>query len=196
MLHIYTAIATKIERGEVANPVTLSGSFEARYLAQLAAAGCFDAVGAEDYARAVVALAHEREADALWEDYRAERRHEGPGFGTSDRLAYMHSRLEEILHDGPELQPINLASWTGRPMPQREWIVADWIPLRRATGLYGAPGAGKSLLMQMLCTAAALDAKWLGLPVRKCRSVLLYCEDDEEEMVYRQAPGEALRAAS
>jgi hypothetical protein len=39
----------KIECSEVANPVTLRGSFDARYLAELATAGCFDAVGAEDY---------------------------------------------------------------------------------------------------------------------------------------------------
>jgi hypothetical protein len=77
-------------------------------------------------------------------------------------------------------------------VPQREWMVPDWIPLRRATGLYGAPGAGKTSLMQMLVTAAALDpvrfpnATWLGLPVRKCRSVLFFCEDDEDEMHYRQ----------
>jgi RecA-family ATPase len=71
-------------------------------------------------------------------------------------------------------------------VPQREWIVEDWIPLRRATGLYGIPGAGKTLLMQMLCTRTALGGSWLGLPVRRCRSVLFYCEDDEDEMHYRQ----------
>jgi len=41
--------------------------------------------------------------------------------------------------------------------------------------------------MQMLCTVTALvDMLWLGLPVRHCRSVLFYCEDDEDEMHYRQ----------
>jgi RecA-family ATPase len=58
--------------------------------------------------------------------------------------------------------------------------------MRRATGLYAAPGTGKSLLMQMLCTSTALGAPFLGLPVRRCRSMLIYCEDDEDEMHCRQ----------
>ena len=40
--------------------------------------------------------------------------------------------------------------------------------------------------MQMLGTSTALGQTWLGLTVRKCRSVLFYCEDDEDEMHYRQ----------
>jgi RecA-family ATPase len=40
--------------------------------------------------------------------------------------------------------------------------------------------------MQLLCTAAAIGKLWLGLPVRQCKSVLLYCEDDLKEMHERQ----------
>src|SRR4029077_20117373 len=86
-----------------------------------------------------------------------------------------------------DLVPIVPTRWTGCPVPQREWIVQDWIPLCRAIVLYGAPGACKSTLMQMLCTSTALAQQtWLGLPVRHCRSVLFYCEDDEDEMHSRQ----------
>jgi RecA-family ATPase len=90
-------------------------------------------------------------------------------------------------HDAPaRLELFDPTTLMGFPVPDREWIVAPWIPLRRATGIYGAPGAGKTLLMQMLCTAAAIGKPWLGLHVRRCKSVLLYCEDDEDEMHYRQ----------
>ena len=58
--------------------------------------------------------------------------------------------------------------------------------MRRATGIYAPPGTGKTLLTQLLCTAAAIGKAWMGLPVRQCKSVLLYCEDDLEEMHERQ----------
>ncbi len=61
-----------------------------------------------------------------------------------------------------------------------------WVPLGRATGLYGAPGEGKTLLAQMLATACAIGALWLGLPVRRCNSLLMFCEDDLDEMHRRQ----------
>jgi RecA-family ATPase len=75
---------------------------------------------------------------------------------------------------------------TGQPIPQREWIVPQWIPMHRATGIYAPPGTGKTLSMPLLCTAAPIGKPWLGLPVRQCKSVLLYCEDDLKEMHERQ----------
>jgi RecA-family ATPase len=93
---------------------------------------------------------------------------------------------------GDELIGINPCFLEGRPVPARRFIVTPWFPIRRATGLYGTGGAGKTTLMQMLCTSTALDpakfphANWLGLRVRHCRSVLLFCEDDLDEMHARQ----------
>jgi RecA-family ATPase len=95
--------------------------------------------------------------------------------------------------DGPRLVGINPCTLQGVPVPARRFIVPSWIPIGRATGLYGIGGAGKTTLMQMLCTAAALDPEkfskpnWLGLPVQHCRSVLLFSEDDQDEMHARQA---------
>jgi RecA-family ATPase len=200
---IYAAIGDLLERSELANPVTLGHYFEddqglkdvggAQYLVHLAEAASMAGatactVGdAEAYARRVVDMWLGRAAICATADLSAAIGDPKPGVATSDHIARLHTRLEEIILDAPELQPISPANWAWRPVQQREWVIADWIPLRRATGLYGAPGAGKSLLMQILCTAAALDGQsWLGLPVRKCRSVLFYCEDDEDEMHWRQ----------
>jgi RecA-family ATPase len=63
--------------------------------------------------------------------------------------------------------------------------------MARATGLYGSGGEGKTRLAQQLATACALDgahwlAHWLGLPVRHCNSLLVFCEDDRDEMHRRQ----------
>ena len=85
------------------------------------------------------------------------------------------------------LFPIDPAILEGLPIPPRQWLVRDWVPMSRATSLYGAGGEGKTLIAQMLATACAVGGKWLGLPVRRCRSLLHFCEDDQDEMHRRQA---------
>jgi len=64
--------------------------------------------------------------------------------------------------------------------------VPEWVPMDRVTALYGAGGEGKTRLAQMLATACAIGGQWLGLPVRQCGSLLLFCEDDKDEMHRRQ----------
>jgi RecA-family ATPase len=85
------------------------------------------------------------------------------------------------------LAPVNPASLDGLSVPERRWLVPDWIPMFRATSLYSAGGEGKTLLGQMLATACATDARWLGLHVHRCNSLLVFCEDDQDEMHRRQA---------
>jgi RecA-family ATPase len=85
------------------------------------------------------------------------------------------------------LAPSDPATLDGLPVPLRQWLVTDWVPLGRVTALYGAGGEGKTILAQMLATACAIDdARWLGLPVQRCKSLLLFCEDDLDEMHRRQ----------
>ena len=84
------------------------------------------------------------------------------------------------------LEPINPATLFDVPVPPRQWLVPDWVPMARVTALYGAGGEGKTLLAQMLATACAMGKPWLGLPVRQCRSLLLFAEDDRDEMHARQ----------
>jgi RecA-family ATPase len=86
-----------------------------------------------------------------------------------------------------ELLPIDPTTLAAIPVPERRWLVPDWIPMARATSLYGAGGEGKTLLAQMLATACTIGAEWLGMPVRKCNSLLYFCEDDLDEMHRRQA---------
>jgi RecA-family ATPase len=85
------------------------------------------------------------------------------------------------------LSPIDPRILDGMPVPERQWLVADWIPMSRATSLYGGGGEGKTLLAQMLATARSINKPWLGLPVRPGNSLLFFCEDDIEEMHARQA---------
>ena len=76
--------------------------------------------------------------------------------------------------------------WQGKQVPERKWIVRDWIPSGYATALYGPGGIGKSLLALQLMTALARGKPWLGVPVAPIRSLGIFCEDDEDELHRRQ----------
>jgi RecA-family ATPase len=82
------------------------------------------------------------------------------------------------------VNPVDLACAI---VPRREWIVEDWLPVGCVTANYGDGGTGKTLLAQQLQTSTALGGIWCGRDVLKCRSLALYCEDDEDELHRRQA---------
>lgn len=92
------------------------------------------------------------------------------------------------------LKIINPVSLQGAYAPAREWIVDEWLPIGVVTANYGDGGTGKTLLAQQLMTATATGAPWCGREVLPCRSLGLFCEDDEGELHRRQAAiNEALR---
>jgi RecA-family ATPase len=82
------------------------------------------------------------------------------------------------------IDPITLQ---GLPVPQRRWLLDPWIPLGSVTAIYGDGGVGKSLLGQQLMTSCATGTPFLGMPVIKCRTFGVFCEDDEHELHRRQA---------
>ena len=73
-----------------------------------------------------------------------------------------------------------------RPIPERQWIVPDWMPAGAVTADFGDGGTGKTLLAQQLMTSCATMNPWCGLAVMPCRSLGLFCEDDEDELHRRQ----------
>ena len=75
----------------------------------------------------------------------------------------------------------------GKPVPPLRWLVPQWVPWRRVTGIYGPGGEGKTLLCQQLMTAAALGKSWIGQLVTPVKSLGIFCEDDEDELHRRQA---------
>ncbi len=109
----------------------------------------------------------------------------------SDALAAIDAKLAAAQLNGsakPQaLRIVDPCSLQGRPVPDRRWIVPDWVPCGVATALYGPGGYGKSLLAQQLMTATALGKPWLGVPVSPVRSIGLFCEDEADELHRRQA---------
>jgi RecA-family ATPase len=86
----------------------------------------------------------------------------------------------------PRPPVIDPRSWAGRPIPERQWLVGDWIPLHYVTALYGDGGLGKTLLAHQLLTSVATGHDWLGLPVRRMRAFGLLCEDLESDLHINQ----------
>lgn len=97
-------------------------------------------------------------------------------FRKKDRAAPIDGRLTII----------NPCSLLHVPVPQRVWIVEDWLPAGHVTLSYGDGGVGKTLLAQQLMTSCATGALWIGLQVTRCRSFGIFCEDHADEVHRRQ----------
>lgn len=80
---------------------------------------------------------------------------------------------------------INPADWQGKPIPVREWVVADWLPCRVVSMVSGEGGAGKSTMLLQLAVACATDDLWFGLKVKPCKVLIVACEDEPDELMRR-----------
>lgn len=85
----------------------------------------------------------------------------------------------------PPLKPLYLPALHLQPVPERRWIVPNWLPVRQVTLNYADGGIGKTLLALQLMAATALAQPWCGLQVEPCASVGLFSEDDETELHIR-----------
>jgi hypothetical protein len=201
---IFAAMSDQITNGTAVTPALLRHLFDGDPALQELGGGdyirdLYDSAvtvsNAPDYARVIADPARRRDIIAACQDtVDAAYQVDFTGSTSADITARLTNRIEELARGGSgRLAGVNPRTLDGLPVPKRRFIVPPWIPMRRATGLYGDGGIGKTTLVQMLCTSAALDpakfpnANWLELPVLHCRSVLLFCEDDLEEMHARQA---------
>lgn len=82
----------------------------------------------------------------------------------------------------PSLKIINPVLWRDQPVPEREWIVRDWIPAKTVSLLSGDGAVGKSTLALQLGAARALDRDWIGTMPAAGRTLYLSAEDDANEL--------------
>lgn len=82
---------------------------------------------------------------------------------------------------------LDLLTWADREVPDRHFLVPGLIPDGCVTSLYGDGGAGKTLLALGLMVAMASKGSrlWLGQKAAGWKSVGLFSEDDEHEIVRR-----------
>ena len=74
------------------------------------------------------------------------------------------------------------ASLKGKPIPPRQWLVPDLVPMNTVTLFSGDGGTGKSLLALQLAVAAAAQTGWIGKPVEAGQAIFLSAEDDDDEL--------------
>jgi AAA domain-containing protein/bifunctional DNA primase/polymerase-like protein len=87
----------------------------------------------------------------------------------------------------PRLPFIIAAAWHGLPIPEREWVLRDRIPMRNVTLLAGDGGVGKTILHLQAGAAIALRRQWLGIPTEPGPVAVMCCEDDADELHRRIA---------
>jgi hypothetical protein len=85
----------------------------------------------------------------------------------------------------PPLRGIILSRFKDVEIRRRRWIVPNYIPDETVTLLSGDGGIGKSLIAKQLAVARALSREWIGLMPEPGRTLMLSCEDDEDELLRR-----------
>ena len=196
---IYAATAKLIERGQIANPITLKNLFDqdgalaeiggAQYLARLAEAAV-TIINAEHYGRTIHDLHLRRELITIGQDVVTDAfRHDldDPALGQIERAEQRLIKIAGLGRSPRTRTVVDPTSLQNAKVPERRWIVQDWIPDGVVTGLYGSGGLGKTLAAQQLLTASAIGKPWLGRPVVYMQSMGVFCEDSAEELHRRQA---------
>lgn len=85
------------------------------------------------------------------------------------------------------LDIIDPCGWQDKPIPPREWLVEDLVPMHSVTMISGDGGLGKSLLAMQLLVACATGKEWLDQPTRRVKALGVHCEDDRDELHRRTA---------
>jgi RecA-family ATPase len=96
--------------------------------------------------------------------------------------------LEQAL--GVAVESIATLDWqrlAGIPPQAKTFIIPKLAPAGEVTLFTGAGSAGKSLLAQQLATALAAGVPTLGIEMGQAPAVYITCEDDEEQLHFRQA---------
>jgi len=200
---IFAAVAALIERGQIADPVTLKQYFEQdetlaeiggpAYLSELANSAT-TVINAGQYGELIADLHAKRALIQAGEALTAKAYDADVAVTAADILHEHTEGLGRVASECPdplringELQgavdPITL---DGKPVPSRRWLVAEWLPHGEVTLLAGDGGVGKSLLAMQLLTCAATGKDWLGQRTEPCKAIGIFCEDDADELHRRQ----------
>jgi RecA-family ATPase len=83
--------------------------------------------------------------------------------------------------------PIDLEKLAASEPDPPEFIIADWLPVGVATGIWGHGGVGKSYLGLMLAVCIAAGVPFLGMETKRRRVTLLSCEDRVNVLHWRLA---------
>jgi AAA domain/RepB DNA-primase from phage plasmid len=116
------------------------------------------------------------EASAFWRDRQNEGKAE-----RSERL------IRKIFEENPSAKlvgrvaTIDPADWVGKPVPPREWLIEEWVPMKKVTGFYGDGGTGKTTLALQLAIDVALGNPFQDVPTKQGKVFAFLAEDEEED---------------
>ena len=82
-------------------------------------------------------------------------------------------------NDGEPLPYVDLAL---DPIPSREWLVPERVPMRNVSMLSGEGSIGKSLLLMQLSGAVVLGKEWIGTQPEQGPVLYMSCEEDDDEV--------------
>jgi hypothetical protein len=192
---IYAAIGKLVERGQIANPVTLKNLFDqdgalgeiggAQYLVHLAAAAV-TIINAEDYGRAIHDLYLRRQLIALGEDVVNDAfRHD-----LDDRALEQIERARKNLLDlsrsaaaGEPAAEIIDAGQDDAPIPPRAWLLGNTFCRGFISGLLAQGASGKTALRIAQTLALATGRPLTGEHVfLRCRVLIVSLEDNIDEL--------------
>lgn len=104
-------------------------------------------------------------------------------------LADLERSAWQKFTDGPyklPLETLDLATMASTRATAKQFGIEQIAPLAEVTLFTGPGSAGKSLLGQQLATAAAAGQQCLGLGVQPGPAIYLTCEDDADQLHWRQ----------
>lgn len=107
--------------------------------------------------------------------------------GTADELGELAAKALAGQAEAILLPSLDLAALSRTRAKAKEFAIEKIAPLGEVTKFTGPGSAGKSLLGQQFVTAAVAGVgSCLGLAVRPCNAIYITCEDDAEQLHWRQ----------
>lgn len=91
------------------------------------------------------------------------------------------------LFEADDIEPMDLAALEGVEPTPKQFVVPRLAPAGEVTLFTGPGSAGKSLWVQQVATALAAGVPTLGLDMGQAPAIYLTCEDDTEQLHWRQA---------
>lgn len=183
---IWAAITREHQLGRAVTPVTLKPHFDGdeafrslggiSYLAQLTADGQ-GMLALPELVRQIHDFS-ERRARLAWLESEARSVRDG-----SVPLAPLQTPPERFAENIETLDLARLS--TIHPEP-KQFTIPQIAPAGEVTLLTGAGASGKSLLGQQLASALAAGKHTLGLELKRTPTIYLTCEDDVDQLHFRQ----------
>ncbi|RVU03814.1 hypothetical protein EOE18_14680 [Novosphingobium umbonatum] len=96
------------------------------------------------------------------------------------------SRTDRAEDESP-IEPLDLAALASVEPRPKAFIIPSLAPAGEVTLFTGPGSAGKSLWAQQVATALAANVPTLGLSMKQAPAIYLTCEDDAEQLHWRQA---------